>query len=187
MSGTTGKGIVVAAALLALAGGAATAVVAAKGDKSPITLEGANEKRLTIHGSAYGETIKVSGSAAGGVTLQAEDLSNNFENMRTDCEVLGVVSTDAVCTSTYRTIESDLEDRGDKLRFGGLDAQGVTVKARGGSGKDTIVGSNSRDHLDGDGGDDTLRGKGNADDLDGGPGKDDCAGGAGNDQVNHCE
>jgi Ca2+-binding RTX toxin-like protein len=187
MSGTVKNGLVVGGALLALAGGAGTAVVAAKGDKGPITLEGANEKRLTIHGSAYGETIKVSGSAAGGVTLQAEDLSNNFENMRTDCEVVGVVSTDAVCTSTYTTIESDLEDRGDELRFGGFDANDVVVKARGGSGKDTIVGSNARDHFDGDGGDDTLRGKGNADNLDGGPGKDDCVGGGGNDQVNHCE
>jgi Ca2+-binding RTX toxin-like protein len=82
---------------------------------------------------------------------------------------------------------SDLEDRADKLRFIDFDAMGAVIKASGGSGKDTLVGSNARDHFYGDGGDDTLRGNGNADDLDGGSGKDHCSGGGGNDNVRNCE
>jgi Ca2+-binding RTX toxin-like protein len=187
MNGSIRKGLLAMAAVLALAGGVATALVAARVTDKPITLEGANESRLTISGSRTGETIVVSGSAAGGVTLQAPSLDNNFENMRTDCETMGPVSTDAVCTGTYSTIQSDLDDGGDEFRFQQFDANGVTVKAKGGRGPDKLVGSNARDHFDGNDGNDTLRGKGNADNLDGGPGKDDCAGGGGNNQLSHCE
>jgi Ca2+-binding RTX toxin-like protein len=187
MSGAIRKALLTTAALLALAGGAATALVVAKGTAKPITLEGANQERLTIIGSARGEKIEVSGSAAGAVTLHAADLSNQFENMRTDCETLGPVSTDAVCTSNYSTIESELRGRSDELRFGKFDANGATVKAQGGQGPDTLIGSNARDRFEGNDGNDTLRGKGNADDLDGGPGKDDCGGGGGNDKLSHCE
>jgi Ca2+-binding RTX toxin-like protein len=185
MSGVIRKGMLFAGALLALAAGASTAIVVAEGPTGPITLEGNIQKRLTIRGSDRAEAITISGSAAGAVTLHS--MNNNFENMRTDCETLGPASTDAVCTSDVSTIDAQLREGGDTLRFGAFKANGVTVNAGAARGADKLVGSSARDHFAGGGGRDSLRGKGNADHLDGGPGRDHCNGGRGRDEISHCE
>lgn len=175
------------ALIAALAAGAGTAVLASGAGPGPklITLKGSNEKFLTIRGSDGGDSMYIAGTAPGAVTMGAD---RQFTNLRTDCEVVGPVMTNAVCTSAaLREIDTGLGGGNDRLRLGELASDAVRLFSAGGGGADALQGSEERDTFGGGPGNDSLRGKGGNDYLDGGPGEDSCPGGPGQDTIENCE
>lgn len=173
----------------ALACGALSAALAS-GAAAPepklITLKQGPERLVVLKASDGGDLVRVDGTAPGDLTFGG---NRQYTSQRTDCEVVGVVSTNAVCDSfNLETIDVSLGDGPDKLKVDGdYVSSGVRITASGGRGNDRLRGSDVRDDLDGDDGDDDLRGRGGNDHLDGGGADDDCNGGPGQDSIQNCE
>ena len=173
----------------ALACGALTAAIAS-GAAGPqpklITLKDGPERLVILKASDGGDLVQVAGTAPGDLTFGGD---RQYTSQRTDCEVFGVVSTNAVCTDPdLETIDLSLGDGKDTLKVDGdYTSSGVRITASGGPRDDRLRGSDARDDLDGDGGDDDLMGRGGNDHLDGGADDDDCNGGPGQDSIKNCE
>ncbi len=173
----------------ALACGALTAALAS-GAAGPqpklITLKEGPERLLEVKASQGGDNVIVYGTAPGDLTFGAD---RQFTSQRTDCEVVGVVSTNAVCTDpNLKTVDVDLGGGGDSIRFlPGFQSTLRRIIAAGGDGEDTLKGSDFDDELAGGAGPDTLKGRSGRDELDGGAQADTCKGGPGPDQIKNCE
>lgn len=172
----------------ALACGALTAALATGAGPEPrlITLKNGPERLVILKASDGGDLVRVAGTAPGNLTFGGD---RQYTSQRTDCDVVGPVMTNAVCTSpNLETIEMSLGDGKDELKVeGDYTSSGVRIVARGGPRDDRLRGSDARDDLDGDGGRDELLGRGGNDHLDGGADDDDCNGGPGQDSIRNCE
>jgi hypothetical protein len=177
-----------AALVGALAAGALTATFASGAGPQPklITLKEGPERIVTAKASDGGDEVWVYGTAPGDLTFGAD---RQFTSMRTDCEVVGVVSTNAVCSDLdLETIEVSMGGGSDEVKFmPGFVSSLKRIIARGGDGEDRLRGSDYDDELAGGSGADTLRGRDGKDELNGGAQSDRCIGGAGKDRIEQCE
>ncbi|HEV7668895.1 MAG TPA: hypothetical protein VGS22_10245 [Thermoanaerobaculia bacterium] len=91
----------------------------------------------------------------------------------------------AICDPAPASISLDLRDKNDKVsQVNGAGGTPVPMSVKGGSGDDTLLGSEVGDTLDGELGNDTIDGKGGNDTLLGGSGDDTLTGGPGVDSFN---
>lgn len=158
--------------------------------KSNLTPRSPRHRRF---GAAVGAFALVATATVGLATPEAAAQAQSCSNSSVD--LLGTAGSDnfLVAESTARAGAADgffvveLGDGNDVIDFtpGALAAfsKSTTVCISGGSGNDTINGTDRKDRLTGGPGNDVLVGFGGNDTLDGGGGKDDLFGGKGRDRL----
>ena len=176
------------AMLAALAGGAATAVLASgSGSGNRITIGDNPGEKITIYGSGLDDTVTFGGYTEG-VTVNA---NRTITSLRHDCEVSEVSPENAFCLrdpGAYSKLDARLANGADHVEFyDSFDSPGFRILLGGGKGGDSVTGTEGGDEISGGRGGDTLSGLEGDDELDGGRGIDGCDGGAGTNDIRRCE